>query len=265
MPTSSSERKSERKWGPEDDRQFVRDQILRCTGCELREGARSPVSFTAPPLAPLAGGTPPSLLIIGEGPGATEDREGKPFVGVSGQLLRNLLREVGIDPESCAWTNTVQCFGNKTPGPSHVEACRRNKWDVVQLIQPEYILIFGAVALSGFRPDLKISQVHGRPLCWGRGDQVDSRIQHWRDNVVIWPTFHPAAALREISIADEIRGDLQQFKLRMNGGWSSFITSWPMDCMVCGSEPDHIDQMGVGYCARHWEKQLTLLDEGGMM
>lgn len=85
----------------------VRQQVLSCEKCELRGECRQPV--------PGVGPTDPSLLVIGEAPGVSEDEQGRPFVGESGQLLRTLMADAGIDPDSCAYVNAASCLVGHVP------------------------------------------------------------------------------------------------------------------------------------------------------
>lgn len=232
---------------------FVREHILSCTSCELRRGCRSPVA----PLHPTSPFS--SICIVGEAPGSQEDRSGEPFVGPAGQLLRILLDKSGINSTSCFYTNTVQCWPSKTPNYTHVESCRGNKWDTIQLAQPSFVIICGSTALSGFRPDLKISQSHGRPLYWGKGEQIDGRINYWADRIILWPIYHPAAALRSPEIKASIIDDLEAFGVLYRLGHAAFMAMWPEDCTVCYNPADHYDEMGCGWCQRHWTKQLALI------
>lgn len=231
---------------------FVQERILSCTNCELRRGCRSPVAPLLEQISPFS-----SICIVGEAPGSQEDRSGVPFVGPAGQLLRTLLSRVHIDPATCFYTNTVQCWPSKTPNYTHIEACRRHKWDAIHVAQPHYILICGAIALSGFRQDIKISQIHGRPLHWGRGEQIDGRINYWAERVLLWPIYHPAAALRSPEIKSKLVEDLEAFSVLYRLGHEAFMAMWPEDCVVCYSPADHFDEMGCGWCQTHWTKQLA--------
>lgn len=235
-----------------DARQLTSQRILACGNCQLRKQCRSPV--------PPAWGTS-NILVLGEAPGGTEDKTGIPFTGTSGQILRNMLKKVSIDPDSVTYINSAQCYPNRAPSYDELASCRVNRWEVIAATQPLYIIIAGSVALSTIRPDLKISQVHGRPIYWGKGETIDGRINHWADRVVLWPIYHPAAALntRNPLLQADIQGDLYEFVFRVRSGWDGFRDTWPTDCMVCRSpDVEHVDPNGIYYCSKHWAKQLTL-------
>ena len=104
------------------------EEILSCSSCELAVNCNSPVPFHGP--------APTDICIVGEAPGATEDVEGRPFVGRAGQLIRVALGDVGVDPDSVAWVNTVSCFPHGTPMLRHVDACHELKMLQLELIAP---------------------------------------------------------------------------------------------------------------------------------
>lgn len=234
---------------------FVREQILNCQSCELRKSCQSPVPFTSPTRPSSA----PQIAIVGEAPGSTEDRVGEPFIGAAGQLFRTLLKKHNLSPDNIHWTNTVQCWPANTPTRQHVEACRYNKWESLVVAEPEYIILAGSIALSGFRPDLKISLARGRPLWWGRGEAIDSRINHWADRIIIYPIYHPAAALRSPDIKDRIEQDLERFSELYYAGYQSFINSWPDTCVACSRPVHHYDENGGAWCTGHGVRQMELL------
>lgn len=126
------------------------------------------------------------LLLVGEGPGADEDRLGVPFVGRSGQLLMRLVEEeVGLGRDRCYITNIVKCRppGNRDPKPLEADACAPWLEGQLDLVAPKVVVTFGNVAtrrLLGTKEG--ITALRGRTHPW-RG-------------VTLVPTFHPAAALR---------------------------------------------------------------------
>ncbi len=128
------------------------------------------------------------LMVVGEGPGREEDREGRPFVGRSGRLLeRLLLEEAGLRREQVYIANVVKCRppGNRDPLPEEIEACRPYLEEQVSLVGPQVVLTLGNFAtrvLLGTSE--RISDLRGRTYRWGG------------EGTVLVPTFHPAAALR---------------------------------------------------------------------
>ena len=126
------------------------------------------------------------LLLVGEGPGADEDRLGVPFVGRSGQLLTRLVEEeVGLPRERCYTTNIVKCRppGNRDPKPHEAAACAPWLEGQLELIAPKVVVTFGNVATR-------------RLLVTKEGiTALRGRTHPWRGATLV-PTFHPAAALR---------------------------------------------------------------------
>ena len=129
------------------------------------------------------------LMFIGEGPGKEEDKQGRPFVGRSGQLLNRALAHVGIDRKDVYITNIVKCRppGNRAPTPLEASTCM-NKflYNQIKIIRPRIICTLGSVALNNLL---------GKPSSIGkmRGKQLD-----WEGFRII-PTYHPAYILRNQS------------------------------------------------------------------
>lgn len=135
-----------------------------CTRCKLSK-TRTNVVFGE-------GDVQSPLVLVGEGPGAEEDKTGRPFVGRAGQLLDEALKEAGLERGSVYICNTVKCracgtdgqrFFNRPPEQDEIEACRH--WLTPQLssISPEVILCIGAPSAKNLiKPDFKITKERGR-------------------------------------------------------------------------------------------------------
>ena len=137
-------------------------QIELCTRCPLRQNATQPV----PGL-----GEGKKYMIIGEAPGAQEDKVGIPFVGISGKRLNQLLELAHIDLKDCFITNTVKCVPPKVSGkrraPRKAErlSCYGYLRKEIEIVRPEYILTLGATPLSLFS-DYGVTQMHGTMFEW---------------------------------------------------------------------------------------------------
>ena len=159
---------------------YHRDAVVNCTRCALAEGRTQVV---------VGNGDPASdLMFVGEAPGYHEDRLGVPFVGASGKLLTTLLEGIGLRREDVFVANVLKCRppGNRDPLPDEIRSCEPHLYTQISLIRPKLICTLGNFAtklLSG-RPD-GISRVHGHPL----------DIEVLGLPVVLYPLFHPAAAL----------------------------------------------------------------------
>jgi len=143
------------------------------------------------------------LLLVGEGPGETEDLMGRPFVGRAGQLLEKMLESIGFAREDVYICNTVKCRPtspgergpkNRAPDPTEMANCRPYLDEQIEIIRPRVILALGAPAAKSFLGrDFQITKQRG---CWYTGP-------HGIDLMV---TFHPAYVLRQTG------GELTQVK-----------------------------------------------------
>jgi len=171
-----------------------------CTRCELASTRTNVVVGT--------GNRNAQLMLVGEGPGAEEDRLGEPFVGRSGQLLDKLLKEeLGIDRSQCYIANVVKCRppNNRDPLPEEAASCRPFLDRQIALVAPKVIVTLGNVATKAILGRTEgITKLRAASYSW-RG-------------VVVVPTYHPAAALRGgAGVVAEMRSDLVRAKLIMAG------------------------------------------------
>lgn len=124
-------------------------------------------------------------MIIGEAPGAEEDRQGEPFVGRAGQLLNAMLQAVGLSRQQVFIANVLKCRppGNRDPKPEEVHACLSYLYRQVELIDPVLILCIGRIAAQTLlRTDAPIGKLRGMLHHIGRRPMV--------------VTYHPAYLLR---------------------------------------------------------------------
>jgi DNA polymerase len=131
------------------------------------------------------GEAPADVMFVGEAPGFHEDRQGVPFVGVSGQLLTRLLGEVGIERSQVVIANVLKCRppGNRDPLPAEVDTCKSWLRRQVRLVDPAVICTLGNFATRwALGPSVSITRVRGQRFTVS-------------DRTVV-PTFHPSAALR---------------------------------------------------------------------
>lgn len=161
-----------------------------CRRCALRDGCRQVVFGEGNPRA--------VVMLVGEGPGQTEDELGRPFVGKAGQLLDRILDAAGFRREDVYITNTVKCRppGNRVPTEAEVKTCIPYLYAQIRLIRPELIVCLGSTALRALvSPALRITQARGR---W---------YEKW--GVRVMGTYHPAALLRD---PDKKRPAWEDFK-----------------------------------------------------
>ena len=165
-----------------------------CTACGL--------SATRTQTVPGEGSPTAQIVFVGEAPGAREDQVGRPFVGASGRLLDDLLASIGLRREEVFILNTVKCRppSNRNPQKSETEACAPFLTRQLQALQPRVIATLGTHALAVFAPNAKIAEVHGRPYAQTAEDQ--------RGSAVLFPLYHPAAALHNGSLRPTLERDM---------------------------------------------------------
>ncbi len=163
-----------------------------CTRCALSE-TRTTVVFGA-------GNANADLMFVGEAPGATEDKQGLPFVGQAGKLLDKLLAEIGLERGSVFIANVLKCRppGNRDPRPQEIETCSPYLHRQVELIEPLVICTLGNFSTKLLRGDpTGISRLHGQPEVHVIGPRA----------VRLYPLYHPAAALYTPSMVETLRAD----------------------------------------------------------
>jgi uracil-DNA glycosylase family 4 len=150
------------------------------------------------------GPMPARVLLIGEAPGQTELREGRPFIGRSGQLLDRLMGEVGLDRALIRITNRCGCVvmerEDRRPLPEEIAACAPRLAREVELTAPRVILLMGNTALSAYFPGYRIGEVYNQYRVIPGG-------------VYIVPSYHPAAALRSPHLVPVVRDALRLAKV----------------------------------------------------
>lgn len=218
----------------------VKAQILSCNSCNLYLSCKAPVPFRGP--------TPSRIVVVGEAPGKEEDDQGKPFVGPAGRFLLGTMEEAGIDPLQVAYVNTVSCFPNGTPTQQHKKACRKNLIDQLVLLEPEYVLVLGGVALSSWW-DIKISTMRSQ---WWRLPESSLSPPSVPAQPWAFTTWHPSYILRSGGIRSqrgrEFLSDLVAFRL------IAVDTQLPVPppdiCIHCGADAQVVDS-DLGYCLKH--------------
>ena len=139
-------------------------------------------------------------MFVGEAPGFHEDKNGVPFVGQAGKLLETLLNGIGLSRADVYIANVLKCRppGNRDPQPEEIEACESHLFHQIELIRPTLVATLGNFAtklLSG-KPT-GITRVHGIP----------QQVMLGGNEVVLYPLYHPAAALRSTKTLEELRED----------------------------------------------------------
>ena len=175
-----------------DELRAFGEVVAGCTKCALAAG-RTQVVFGS--------GNPDSdLMFVGEAPGFHEDKQGVPFVGAAGKLLDQLLADIGLARDDVYVVNVLKCRppGNRDPLPDEIEACEGHLWRQIELIEPRVVATLGNFAtklLSG-KPT-GITRVHGQ----------EQKVTLGGRSVLLYPIFHPAAALYTPRMLDVLKSD----------------------------------------------------------
>ena len=167
--------------------------VRGCEKCGLCRGRMNVVPGEGDPNA--------DLMFIGEGPGAEEDRLGRPFVGRSGELLTKMIHAIGLERSEVYICNVVKCRppANRDPAPEEAETCLPYLRAQVALVRPRVIALLGRVACQyTLREQISVTRDHGR----------------WFERKGVWmmPTFHPAALLRDPARKRDAWEDFQKLR-----------------------------------------------------
>ncbi|MFC1700038.1 uracil-DNA glycosylase [Patescibacteria group bacterium] len=165
----------------------IKSNVKGCTKCRLFKTARNPV--------PGEGNINAEIVFVGEAPGYYEDVSGRPFVGRAGKLLENFLGEIGYKREDVWIGNVIKHRppDNRDPLPDEIAACRGYLDMQLKTMKPILVVTLGRFAMNYFYPDGKISRDKGRLI----------RV----DGYLVYPVYHPAAALRNGSMMAAFRED----------------------------------------------------------
>jgi DNA polymerase len=170
--------------GPDDaDRQerwrVLREQVSVCTKCQLHQGRTQTVFGT--------GSARAGWMLIGEAPGADEDKQGKPFVGRAGKLLTAMLQAIGLSRDEVFIANILKCRppNNRDPKPEEVVACEGYLKQQIEHVRPKIILALGRIAAQNLlKVDTPIGKMRGRYY------------EHPDLGIPVVVTYHPAYLLR---------------------------------------------------------------------
>lgn len=172
-------------------------------GCALKRTATNTVFADGNPAAPV--------MIIGEAPGADEDRIGRPFVGRAGQLLDRMLATIGLDRQSVLITNVIYWRppGNRTPTAAEIASCLPFVLRHVALVQPKVLVLAGGTAAGALLPP-------GQGITRLRGRWFDLAVPGLDQPVPTLPMFHPSFLLRAPERKREAWRDLLALRARLD-------------------------------------------------
>ena len=185
----------------DDSIEKIAAEVAACRKCVLCEKRTNVV--------PGMGVKNPLVMIIGEGPGFEEDKQGLPFVGPAGQLLDKMLGAINLSRETnCFIANVVKCRPpqNRDPNPEEGKACRGFLDRQISILKPKMILLLGRIATYHILDTAQgISTIHGQFFEY----KTDFA------TIPVMPIYHPSAVLRNEALKRPVWEDLKVFKKKL--------------------------------------------------
>jgi len=165
-------------------------EISLCRKCEIARSRNKTV--------PGEGAENAEIMFIGEAPGYHEDQLGRPFVGPAGQFLDELLASINLSRKTVYIANVIKCRppNNRDPLPVEISNCRPWLDKQIQLINPKIIVTLGRYSMAMYFPGKSVSKIHGT------AQSVNG--------VTCFAMYHPAAALHQGSLRQEIINDIKK-------------------------------------------------------
>ncbi|SDL91782.1 DNA polymerase [Halarsenatibacter silvermanii] len=178
---------------PNNSYEKLKSEARECQRCHLREQCTQVVMGE--------GSLENRIMLIGEGPGADEDEKGRPFVGRAGQLLNDIMKDVGLKREDLYISNIVKCRppDNRAPKNDEMEACSPILKAEIEIVEPKVIMPLGSTALNYLVED-------GLSITSKRGEWIE------RGELFFLPTFHPAYIFRNRGAEEDVRRDFKVLK-----------------------------------------------------
>ncbi len=201
-----------------------------CTRCRLAQGRTQVVFGSGNPHA--------DLMFVGEAPGFHEDKQGLPFVGQAGKLLEKLLAGIGLQRGDVYIANVLKCRppGNRDPQPDEIEACESHLFRQIELIEPTVVATLGNFAtklLSG-RP-LGITRVHGQ----------EQRTTLGGRNLLLYPLYHPAAALYTPAMLKVLESDFARLPELMGSAMPELAPEPTPELTLVAPPAAPVEQLGL--------------------
>jgi len=207
------------------------DEREKCAGIIWEEVEKDTLSCTACPLAATRsrvvfgdGDRHSRLLFIGEGPGADEDAQGKPFVGRAGQLLTQILTAAGINRSEVYITNIVKCRPpeNRVPTPEEMLKCDEHLQAQIMIMKPALIVLLGNTPLHWIlKTSEGITKLRGKWFQW--------------HGAAVMPMFHPSYLLRNASSREGSPKHLTWLDIQeVKHQWEHVKTTGSLDSKIFG-------------------------------
>ena len=175
----------------------LRAQVERCVKCRLAK-SRTHVVFGE-------GNPSTRLVFVGEAPGQNEDLQGRPFVGAAGNLLTQLIEQMGLSRSDVFICNVIKCRppNNRDPQPDEVEACEDYLVQQLDILEPRVICTLGRhAAQTLLRTSTPISRLRGN--------------RYWYHHIPLIPTYHPASLLYHPANRQTVQNDLKKVMAEYN-------------------------------------------------
>lgn len=169
---------------------ILQKQVAECQKCTLCKSRTQTVFGSGNPEA--------DWMFIGEAPGQNEDLEGKPFVGLAGKLLTEMIRAIGLERESVYITNILKCRppNNRDPKVEEVKSCNDYLQQQIKLVNPKIILAVGRIAMQTLlETNESLAKLRG--------------VRHQLNGVPLVVIYHPAYLLRSLLEKRKAWQDLQ--------------------------------------------------------
>ena len=168
----------------------IAEEIAKCRECRNGKSG-TPV--------PGEGNPDANIVLMGEAPGATEAKTGRPFVGRAGKFLNKMLDKNGIKREDVFITSPVKYFpGNRAPTLEEISHGMTHTRKQIGVIRPKMIVLMGNTAIRALLGDLRVSDIHGKII--------------EKDGMKYFPTFHPSAAMRFTNMRLRMESDFKKLK-----------------------------------------------------
>lgn len=177
----------------------LKEKLNSCTSCPLHL-QRTNIVFAD-------GNIEADIMLIGEAPGADEDKMGVPFVGRAGKFLNEFLEKAGIDRKKDIYiANTVKCRPPENRKPTNAEknACEENLKKQIDIVKPKVIILCGSCAMESFIKDKKLTITKAR-----------GQVFEYKDGIKLVPVFHPSYLLRKHSVEENSPRGLMLKDLKM--------------------------------------------------
>ena len=185
-----------------DSIEKIAQEINKCEKCPLFNTRKNTV--------PGEGVNNPLVLVIGEGPGADEDNQGRPFVGKAGQLLDKMLSSIKLSrTTNCFIANVVKCRPpqNRDPYPEETAVCRDFLQRQILVLKPKFILLVGNVAAhTVIKSTVGVGKIHGKFFDYKTGDLT----------IPLLVTYHPSALLHNEDYKRPAWEDLKLLKSKID-------------------------------------------------